>query len=161
MGQYAFCQNLTQLYAFLIEAVYIPCKALEHNLIFKMCKQCPQSLRGQLVADDNAGRTSAFEILIAVIICLTAGKCNDLCSHVCAQLLLAGAALNDNVRADLAVLKSDKLQRNDIGSLMQQLIEGMLSVGSGLTKDQRACHIIHRLTKAVNGFTIGFHIHLL
>ena len=24
MGQYAFCQNLTQLYAFLIEAVYIP-----------------------------------------------------------------------------------------------------------------------------------------
>ena len=78
MGQYAFCQNLTQLYAFLIEAVYIPCKALEHNLIFKMCKQCTQSLRGQLVADDNAGRTSAFEILIAVIICLTAGKCNDL-----------------------------------------------------------------------------------
>ena len=69
MGQYAFCQNLTQLYAFLIEAVYIPCKALEHNLIFKMCKQCTQSLRGQLVADDNAGRTSAFEILIAVIIC--------------------------------------------------------------------------------------------
>ena len=57
MGQYAFCQNLTQLYAFLIEAVYIPCKALEHNLIFKMCKQCTQSLRGQLVADDNAGRS--------------------------------------------------------------------------------------------------------
>ena len=72
MGQYAFCQNLTQLYAFLIEAVYIPCKALEHNLILKMCKQCTQSLRGQLFADDNAGRTSAFEILIAVIICLTA-----------------------------------------------------------------------------------------
>ena len=44
---------------------------------------------------------------------------------------------------------------------MQQLIEGMLSVGSGLTKDQRTCHIIHRLTKAVDGFTIGFHIHLL
>ena len=161
MGQYAFCQNLTQLYAFLIEAVYIPCKALEHNLIFKMCKQCTQSLRGQLVADDNAGRTSAFEILIAVIICLTAGKCNDLCSHVCAQLLLAGAALNDNVRADLAILKSDKLQRNDIGSLMQQLIEGMLSVGSGLTEDQRSCHIVNRLAKAVDGFTIGFHIHLL
>ena len=55
MGQYAFCQNLTQLYAFLIEAVYIPCKALEHNLIFKMCKQCTQSFRGQLVADDNPG----------------------------------------------------------------------------------------------------------
>ena len=79
MGQYAFCQNLTQLYAFLIEAVYIPCKALEHNLILKMCKQCTQSLRGQPVADDNAGRTSAFKILIAVIICFTAGKCNNLC----------------------------------------------------------------------------------
>ena len=126
-----------------------------------MCKQRTQSLRGQLVADDNAGRTSAFEILIAVIICLTAGKCNDLCSHVCAQLLLAGAALNDNIRADLAVLKSDKLQRNDSGSLMQQLIEGMLSVGSGFTEDQRSCHIVNRLTKAVDGFTIGFHIHLL
>ena len=97
MGQYAFCQNLTQLYAFLIEAVYIPCKALEHNLIFKMCKQCTQSLRGQLVADDNAGRTSAFEILIAVLIGFTTCKCNDLSSNICTKLLLACAVLNCNI----------------------------------------------------------------
>lgn len=63
-GPVRVCQNLTQLYAFLIEAVYIPCKALEHNLILKMCKQCTQSLRGQPVTDDNAGRTSAFEFLL-------------------------------------------------------------------------------------------------
>ena len=44
MRQYAFCQNLTQLYAFLIEAVYIPYKALEHDLIFKMCKECSKCL---------------------------------------------------------------------------------------------------------------------
>ena len=109
MGQYAFCQNLTQLYAFLIEAVYIPCKALEHNLIFKMCKQCTQSLRGQLVADDNAGRTSAFEILITVLIGFTTCKCNDLGSYICTKFLLACTILDHNICFHLAVLVSNEL----------------------------------------------------
>ena len=161
MGQYAFCQNLTQLYAFLIEAVYIPCKALEHNLIFKMCKQCTQSLRGQPVADDNAGRTSAFEILIAVIICLTAGKCNDLSCYVCAEFLLAGAALDVDIGLHLVIAEAYKLQRNDISSLMQQLIEGMLSVGTWLAEENRTGRVIDRLAEAVDRFTVGLHIYLL
>jgi len=44
---------------------------------------------------------------------------------------------------------------------MQKLVEGMLSVGSWLTEDHRSGHIIHRLTKAVYGFTVRLHITLL
>ena len=36
MGKDFLGQNLTQLHAFLIEAVYIPYKALEHDLVLKV-----------------------------------------------------------------------------------------------------------------------------
>ena len=126
-----------------------------------MCQQRTQSFRIQLITDDDAGGTSALEILVAVVICFTAGESYDLCSYVSAKLLLAGAALDIYICADLAVSETYKLQRNDVCSLMQQLVEGMLSVGSGLTEEYRTCHIVHRLTETVYGFTVGLHICLL
>ena len=44
---------------------------------------------------------------------------------------------------------------------MQKLVEGMLSVGSWLTEDNRSCYIVYRLTEAVYRFTVGFHVALL
>ena len=58
-------------------------------------------------------------------------------------------------------LESYELKRYNISSLMEQLIEGMLSVGSRLSEDNRSGHIINRLTKAVHGFSVRFHIQLL
>ena len=161
MSQYFLSQYLAQLNAFLIKAVYIPDEALEHDLVLKVCQQRTQSFRIQLITDDDAGGTSALEILVAVVICFTAGESYDLCSYVSAKLLLAGAALDIYICADLAVSETYKLQRNDVCSLMQQLVEGMLSVGSGLTEEYRTCHIVHRLTETVYRFTVGLHVTLL
>ena len=67
---------------------------------------------------------------LSLIHIFTAGKSYHLGNYVRAELLLAGAVLNIHVYATLVVLKSDELQRYDISSLMKQLIEGMLSIGS-------------------------------
>ena len=135
MSQNAFCKDFTKLYTFLVEAVYVPQESLEHDLILEVCKQCSQRLRIYLISDDDAGRTAAFEVFVFILICFTAGKCNDLSCYVCAEFLLAGAALDVDIGLHLVIAEAYKLQRNDISSLMQQLIEGMLSVGSGLTED--------------------------
>ena len=36
VGQYAFCQYFTELYTFLVEAVYVPYEALEHDFVFEV-----------------------------------------------------------------------------------------------------------------------------
>ena len=90
VGQNLLGQNLAQLDTFLVEAVQVPCEALEHNLVLKMGQQSANSLRSQLLADDDAGGTAAGEILVAVLVFLTTGKGHDLCGHIGAQLLLAG-----------------------------------------------------------------------
>ena len=101
--------------------------------LFSNGKQGAERLRIQLFADDDAeGRPPSkfccgFHPLLH-------WQSHDLRRNVRAELLLARAVLNDNVGADLAVLKADELQRNNICSLMEELIEGVLSVGSGSPK---------------------------
>ncbi len=90
MGQNALCKDLAELYAFLIEAVDVPDKALEHDLVLEVCKKGTQRLRGELLADDDARRTAALEVLVRVLIVLAAGEGDDLSGDICAQLLLAG-----------------------------------------------------------------------
>ena len=44
---------------------------------------------------------------------------------------------------------------------MEQLVEGMLSVCSGLAEEDRACDIVYRLTKPVHGLSVILHVCLL
>ena len=161
MGQHALRQHLAQLYAFLVKAVQVPEESLEHHLVLEVGKQRTQRFRRQFLADNDAGGAVPGEVLVPVFVLLAAGKSHDLSRHVGAQLLLAGAALNHNVRFRLALLKADELQRDDIRSLVKQLIEGMLSVGAGFAEDHRPCHINHRLAEAVHALAVGFHVKLL
>ena len=109
VGQNLLGQNLAQLDAFLIEGVDVPSKALEHDLVLEVGQQSTHSGGSQLLTDDDGGGTAAFELLVQVGVILAAGKGHDLGSHVGAQLLLAGGALDHNVRTHLAVLEADKL----------------------------------------------------
>ena len=49
------------------------------------------------MADDDAGGAAAVEALVGVRVLLAAGEGHDLGGDVGAQLLLAGAALDDHV----------------------------------------------------------------
>ena len=117
--KYLLCKYLTKLNTFLIEAVDVPQESLEHNLVLEMCKQCTKCLWIKLLTDNDRRWTTTLEVLVAVLILLTTCKCYDLCSNICAELLLACASLNLYIRADLAVLECDKLQWNNVSSLMQ------------------------------------------
>ena len=161
MRQHALGQHLAQLHALLVKAVQVPRKALEHDLVLKVRQQRAERLRGQLLADDDAGGTAAGEVLVAVVVGLAAGEGDDLRGDVRAQLLLAGAALNDDVGRHLTAAEADELQRHDVRALVQQLIEGVLAVGARLAEDDGAGHIIHRLAKAVDGLAVGLHVQLL
>ena len=116
-------EDLAQLDALLVEAVDIPDKALEHDLVLEMRKDGAECFRSQLVADDDAGGTSALEILVPVFIVLAAGKGHDLRRDVRAELLLAGAVLDDHIVRHLALLKADELDRDDAGALVQELVD--------------------------------------
>ena len=161
MCKHALCQNLSELYAFLIEAVHIPQEALEHNLVLKVCQKCSERLRVHLLTNDDAGWTSTLEILVAVLVGFAACECHDLSCDICAELLLACAVLDHNICADLAVLKADKLKRYDVCALMQQLVERMLSVRARLAEDHRSCRVVYRLTETVHRLTVGLHVKLL
>ena len=154
-------QNLAQLDTFLVEAVQIPCKALEHDLVLEVGKQSAQSLGSQLLADDDGGGAAAFELLVQVGVILAAGKCHDLSSHVGTQLLLGGGTLDDHIAAHLAVTETNELQGDDVSALMEQLIEGVLAIGAGLAEDDRASDVIHGLAETVDGLAVGLHIQLL
>ncbi len=117
--EHAFCKNFTKLYTFLIKTVNIPYKSLEHNLVLEVGKQCTECLRINLLSDNNRRWASTLEILVAVFIFLAACKCNNLCCNIRTKLLLACAVLNDNICVKLVILKSNKLQWYNIGSLMQ------------------------------------------
>ena len=119
MGKYLLCKYLAELYAFLVKAVDIPYKALEHYFVLEVCQKGTQSFGRKLLTDDGAGGASSLKVLVLIVISLTAGKGNNLCCHVCAELLLAGTSLNIYIRTNLTVLKSNELERCDICSLMQ------------------------------------------
>ena len=161
MGQHALGQHLAELYALLVEAVQVPAESLEHNLILKVSQQRAKRFRGKLFADDDAGGAAAFKTLVGVFILLAAGKGHDLGCNICAQLLLAGAALDIHIHARLVPAEAYKLQRHNVCTLVQELIEGVLPVGAGFTEDNGAGRVVDRLAKAVDMLAVGFHIELL
>ena len=150
VGQDLLGQDLTQLDTLLVEGVDVPREALEHDLVLEVGKQSAQGGGGQLVADDDGGRTATLELLVQVGIFLAAGEGHDLGGHVGAELLLGGGALDDHVGAHLAVAVANKLQGDDAGALVQELVEGVLTVGAGLAEDDGAGDVVHGLTEAVD-----------
>ena len=73
MGKYALRKYLSKLNAFLVKAVQIPQKALEHYLVLKMRQKRAQGTGIDLIADNDAGRTPSLKILIKIFICFSAG----------------------------------------------------------------------------------------
>ena len=115
-----------------------------------MSENSAECFRCQLVSYDDAGRSAACEILILVVIILAACKCNDLSRYIGGKLLLAGRILDHHVIVHLVILEADELKRNNIRTLMEQLVEGMLAVRARLAEDDRTCHIVDRFAEAVD-----------
>ena len=72
-----------------------------------------------------------------------------------------GKWLDHYVCVHLVALEAYELQWDDVCSLMEQLVEGMLSVCSRFTEDNRSGYIVKSLTETVHAFTVGLHVKLL
>ena len=126
-----------------------------------MRKQSPAAFRCQLFPDDDAGRALTVKALVRILICFTESKGHHLGRDIGAELGLAGTALDFYILFILAFLKTDELERNDVRTLVQELIEGVLSVRARLAKQNRACLVVYGFAKTVHRFAVGLHIHLL
>ena len=57
--------------------------------------------------------------------------------------------------------RGNELARDDIGALVDQLIECMLTIGPRLAEQRRSRGIAHRLSVMTARFAIRFHVRLL
>ena len=56
----------------------------------------------------------------------------------------------------------DEVRGDELGALVQQLVEGVLGVGGGLAEQDGARGVLNEgVTGAGDGFTVGFHRQLL
>ena len=126
-----------------------------------MCKQSTKRFRIQIITINQTGRTTAIKLFIRIFIILTTSKSHNLSSNICTKFYLTSRIFNHNIIASLIFLKCNKLQRHNVSSLMQKLIERMLTICSRFTKNYRTSNIINLFTKTVYRFSVTFHIKLL
>ena len=54
-----------------------------------------------------------------------------------------------------------EVTRDKLGALMDELVEGVLTVGSGLAPDDRSGGVIHPFIVLGDALAVAFHVHLL
>ena len=66
--------------------------------------------------------------------------------HIGRRFLLRSGYFHFDTPAKLALAKVDKSNRNNLCALMDELIKGVLAIGSRLTPNHRPCLLCDRLT---------------
>ncbi|SVK52092.1 Uncharacterised protein [Acinetobacter baumannii] len=69
-----------------------------------------------------------------------------------------GVVIAQRVMADG---RRDEIARHQLGALVDQLVERMLTVSARLAPDDRAGLVIHRIAVAIDVLAVGFHVALL
>ena len=167
-------QLLTQFNTPLVVAVDVPDHALGEDLVFVHGDEGAQTFRRNVVHHDGVGGLVAFEHLVR---CeesdfffrlaslaefflglgegLAVHQGFGLCKEVGEQLLVVIA------NRVVAVCRGDEVARNHLGALVDQLVEGVLAVGTRFAPEDRTRLVVHALAVAVNSLAVGFHVGLL
>ena len=139
----ALGQNLAEFDAPLIEGVDVPDGALGEHAVLVERDQLSQRRRGQSVHQDGVGRPVAFEHPVRDEPIRRAFGLDLLARFAEGERL----GLREDVRQQHVVMPAERIERlsesdevagNEPRALMDQLIEGMLAVGSRLAPVDRA-----------------------
>ena len=174
LRQDAVRQLFTQLYAPLIEAVDIQNSALGEDLVLIQCNQRAQAIWRDRSQQDGVGWAVTFKHLewhdVRHVRRRFTGH-SKLFFHFRSRFTKGQRlGLSKEVRHQFGVVITqrimahrwrDKVTRDHLGALVDQLIERVLTVGTRLTPDNRAGLVIHRLTVAIHILTVGLHVALL
>ena len=174
LWQNTVCQLFTQLHAPLVEGEDVQDHALSKDFVLIQRNQRPQVERSDFTQQDGVGRAVTFEhferhhvvkrcrifTLIAIFLLnhfagFTKRQRFSLSKEVRQQFLVV---IRERVMGDS---RSDEIARYHFGSLVDQLVERVLTVSAWFTPDNRASLVIHNVTVTVNILTVGLHIALL
>src|SRR5262245_1525990 len=138
----ALGQRFAQLDTPLIEGVDTPDSALSENAVLVQCDEFPERFRRQLFRDDRIGRMVTLEHAVRHKPIRHALRFRLLGSLPERERFGLGKDIGDEHVMMAAerigrVRESDKVARNEPGSLMDQLIERVLSVSPGFAPVDR------------------------
>ena len=158
----------------LVVTVDVPDNALGEDLVFVHGDEGTERFRRNVVHHDGVGRLVAFEHLVRGEECdflfalavlaefflglgerLAVHQGFGLCKEVAEQLLVVVADLV------VAVCRGDEVARNHLGALVDELVEGVLAVGTRFAPEDRTRLVVHALAVTVNGLAVRFHVCLL
>src|SRR5262249_18491120 len=133
----ALGQRLAQLNTPLIEGIDTPNTALSENAVLVECNEFPERFRRELLSDDCVGRMITFKHAVRHERIRHAFRFRLLCSLAERQRFGLSEDIGDEhvmMPAERIgrVREGDKVARDKPGSLVNQLIEGMLSVSPWL-----------------------------
>jgi len=129
-------------------------KSLKDDFILKIAEKSPQLPGGELIGQKDVAGTIAREHLVGVIARLPIGQCHNLGEEVGQKLLLAAGLPKDMVHLTLRPLKPNKLNRNNLRPLMNQLKERVLRIGPRLPPNNLPCLPLHSPPLPVNPFAV-------
>lgn len=163
-------QLLTKLDTPLIVRVDVPDGTLDKDLVFIHGNERTKSGRSQLLEQERVGRLVALEDLVRDNVFLDVG------THLGTNLLLVltdhqGFSLSKEVGQQNVVVNTvanrvesldggKEITRNHLGTLMDELIEGVLTVGTRLAPDDGTSLSLDLFTRTRDVLAIGFHVTL-
>jgi hypothetical protein len=159
-------QNLAELDAPLIERVDVPDRSLHEHFVFIEGHERAQDLRCELFGEER----------VAGPVSRKGPVWNQGCRHPFRGHLRFGLpegqrlALGEEIGHEKIVLaalriqalaKADEVARDELGALVDQLVEGVLTVRAGLAPDHRSGLVLDDGPRPVHGLSIALHVELL
>ena len=161
-------QGLAELDTPLVERVDVPDGTLSEGHVLVVGDQSTQSGGSDLLCEDRGGRTVAQEGLVGNKLIggtLGADILRGLANHeglglsevVGGKHLLVLVVLDGVVRLG----GQDEVGRNELGALVQELVERVLGVGGGLAEKDGTSGVLYVVAATSDGLSVGLHGKLL
>lgn len=168
LAENLLCQRLAELNTPLVETVDVPNGALREGQVLIVDNQSTQSGGCDLVGQDGSGRSVTQEGLVGhklvgstlsldFIWGLADHKSLSLCEEIGGEHLLV-LVLFDGV---VALSSQDEISGNELGALVEELVERVLGVGGWLTKQDGTSGVLDVVAAAGDGLAVGLHGELL
>ena len=162
LGKDPPCEHLAELHAPLIEAVDVPNHPLREHAVLVEGHKRTEDRRGETIVEDRARGNVARELPMGdesgrcplgghLLGALSEGERLGLGKHVCQEhRLMASEGVERMHRAE-------EVARDPVGALMDELIEGMLSVGARLSPHHRAGGAFDERAVALHPLSVALH----
>jgi hypothetical protein len=168
LAENALGKLLAELDAPLVEGVDVPDGALDESEVLVVSDQRAERAGGDFLGQDRGGGPVAEESLVGNELVGSAfgldgfGGLADheglrLCEEVGGEHALVLVAVDGVVRLN----GQDEVGGDELGALVEELEEGVLGVGTGLTEEDGAGSVLHIISTAGDSLAVGFHGELL